>query len=391
MFTDKLRTLRTSIPTSLILGHATVDTYMNLLSGLLPVLTVAYGLSYLLAGILAMIANLSSSLVQPALGRWFDRTNATWIMEAGIVVNCIGMSLIGISPNYVILMALVAITGFGHAAFHPPAYSTVMKLTSSSKGGATGIFLAAGNTGWFVGPILAGGLISLYGLWSTILLLPFGLIVAALTYKTLVIPKETSASITQGGRSATNKRHLSLLATIASLRSVATQSVIAFLPIYLIASGHTLFLSTALTSLWLAVAVLGQICGGYVSDRVGRRVVIAASLLIGSALFCGFLVTSGLLSMILLVFSGAFLYGSWSVIVVMSSEVASGNTGSVAGLMLGFTIGVGGVAAAIFGAVADALGLTTAFYLAIAFPIAGGLLALLLPKQIGEIRAMKQT
>jgi FSR family fosmidomycin resistance protein-like MFS transporter len=112
--------------------------------------------------------------------------------------------------------------------------------------------------------------------------------------------------------------------------------------------------------------------------------------LIGSALFYGFLVTSGLLSMTLLVFSGAFLYASWTVVVVMSSEVASGNVGSVAGLTLGVTVGVGGVAAAIFGAAADALGLTTAFYLAAAFPVAGGLLAFLLPRQIGEIRTVKQ-
>lgn len=383
MFLDKLRTLRTPVPTPLILGHATVDTFMNLLSGLLPVLTVVYGLSYLLAGTLAMISNVASSVVQPVLGRWFDRTQAMWILEAGIVVNCVAMSLVGISPNYLILMVLVAATGFGHAAFHPPAYSAVIKSSTSAKGGVTGVFLAAGNVGWFLGPILAGVLVSVFGLWSTILLLPFGLIIAVLVFKELSIPKEAIASANQQ-RLPTNRRQLGLLATIASFRSVATQSAIAFLPIYLIAKGHTLFVATGLTSLWLGLAVLGQVCGGYISDRVGRRVVIATSLLIGSALFYGFLVTSNLLSMTLLVFSGAFLYASWSVIVVMSSEVAPGNVGAVAGLMLGFTIGIGGVAAAIFGAAADVLGLATAFHLAIAFPVAGGLLAFLLPRQIGK-------
>lgn len=361
---------------------------MNLLSGLLPVLTVVHGLSYLLAGTLAMVANISSSVVQPALGRWFDRTHATWIMEAGMIANCIGMSMVGISPDYLILMMLVAVTGLGHAAFHPPAYSTVMKLSSSSKGGVTGIFLAAGNVGWFVGPILAGVLVSVFGLWSTILLLPAGLIIAVLTSKKLTKPKETIAS-SKKEKLPTNRRHLSLLATIASFRSVATQSAIAFLPLYLVSIGHTLFLATALTSLWLALAVLGQVCGGFISDRIGRRVVIATSLLIGSALFYGFLVVSGFLSLILLVLSGAFLYASWTVIVTMASEIAPGNLGAVAGLMLGFTIGIGGVAAAIFGAAADVLGLTTAFYLAVMFPVAGGILAFLLPGQVADMSAVK--
>jgi len=381
MLNGRVRTLRTPIPRPLILGHATVDTFMNLLSGLLPALTASYGLSYLLAGILAMISNVASSVVQPALGRWFDRTQAMWILHAGIIVNCIGMSLVGISPNYLILMALVATTGFGHAAFHPPAYAAVLKSSVSAKGGVTGIFLAAGNVGWFLGPILAGALVTAIGLWSTILLLPFGLIIAVMVAKELRIPKQAFASA-NAERLPTNRRHLGLLATIASFRSVATQSAIAFLPIYLVAKGQTLFVATGLTSLWLALAVLGQVCGGYISDRVGRRVVIGTSLLIGSALFYGFLVTDGLLSLILMALSGAFLYASWSVIVTMSSEIAPGNLGAVSGLMLGFTIGIGGVAAAIFGAVADVLGLTTTFHLAIAFPVVGGLLAFLLPRRI---------
>jgi MFS family permease len=85
-----------------------------------------------------------------------------------------------------------------------------------------------------------------------------------------------------------------------------------------------------------------------------------------------------------LALSGAVLYGSWSVIVAMASEAAPNTVGTVAGLMLGFSVGVGGLAALGFGGVADAIGLHSAFYVFAGFALLGGLLALILPKQVGE-------
>jgi FSR family fosmidomycin resistance protein-like MFS transporter len=64
----------------------------------------------------------------------------------------------------------------------------------------------------------------------------------------------------------------------------------------------------------------------------------------------------------------------------MSSEAAPDHVGTVSGVMLGFSIGIGGIAALGFGAIADALGLSAAFYISTAFAVAAGLIALFLPK-----------
>ena len=101
------------------------------------------------------------------------------------------------------------------------------------------------------------------------------------------------------------------------------------------------------------------------------------SLLLGAVLFYGFLLTNGFVSLILLALSGAALYASWSVIVVMSSEAAPSNVGAVSGLMLGFYIGIGGVAALGFGAVADILGLSAAFSIFTGFALVAGFLSLI--------------
>lgn len=90
--------------------------------------------------------------------------------------------------------------------------------------------------------------------------------------------------------------------------------------------------------------------------------------------------TEGYVSLLLLAISGVLLYATWSVIVVMSSEAAPGNVWAVSGLILGFSVGIGGLSALGFGAVADILGLHIAFYLFTAFALVGGLLALTLLK-----------
>jgi FSR family fosmidomycin resistance protein-like MFS transporter len=355
--------------------------FANLLSGLLPVLTILFGLSYLLAGVVAMVYNVTSSILQPLLGRWFDRTQTAWLLEAGLVLNCVGMSLVGFSPSYIALLFLIGTAGLGSAAFHPPAFSAVIRSGDSPRGGAMGVFLSGGNTGFFLGPIVAGAIVSGLGVQGMLLLLPVGLLIAMLLLRARIRFRGMGRSTTNQGQPA-DKRLLGLLASITALRSVAIQSVVTFLPLYFVTRGDSLFLATAIASIWLGVGVMGQLAGGFISDRVGRRPVIALSLLAGPMLFYGFLFTNGPMSLLLLAVSGAVLYASWSVIVVMSSEAAPNNVGAVSGFMLGFSIGTGGLAAIGFGAAADVLGLPVAFDLFVGFAFLGGLLALILPTRV---------
>jgi FSR family fosmidomycin resistance protein-like MFS transporter len=371
---------KTGFSPFLVLGHAVNDTSGNLFTGLLPAFTSLFGLSYLLAGLVAMVFNITSSIMQPLFGRWFDRTQAVWLLEVGIAVNCVAMSLTGIAPNYSALLLLVGIAGLGSAAFHPPSFSTVVRSGGPARGRAMGIFLSGGNTGYFLGPLVAGLVVSTLGLPGSLLLLPIGVVTAALLFRIRVGEHHSTPQTTDQTRPA-SMRLVALLATITAFRSIATQSIVTFLPLYFVARGESLLLATSTASLWLGIGVLGQLGGGYLSDRVGRRSVIVASLIAGGLCFYAFLNSSGPISILLLALSGVLLYASWSVIVVMSSEAAPSNVGTVTGFMLGFSVGVGGFGALGFGAAADSLGLDFAFTLTIAFALVGGVIAFLLPRR----------
>lgn len=367
----------------LTIGHAVNDTYGNMLSGLLPVITATFSLSYLLAGVVAMVNNITSSILQPILGRWFDRTQTTWLLEAGLVLNCIGMSFIGLSPSYVILLFLVGTAGLGSAAFHPPAFSSVIKSGTDSKGGTMGLFLSGGNVGFFLGPMAAGLLVSYYGLPGTMLLLPIGLLAALLLLKFRRVKTPRESDEIKTGDPA-NYRVVALLAAITAFRTATSTSISTFLPLYFVTKGDTLILATTIASIWLGVGVLGQLGGGFLSDRIGRRPVIATSLILGSASFYGYLVTSSWMSAVFLIASGILIFANWSVIVTMSSEAAPRHVGTVSGFMLGFSIGIGGIAALGFGAVADLFGLHYALMFFDVFALVGGVFALLLPARISK-------
>ena len=364
----------------LAFGHAVNDLFVYSIYGLLPAFTILFNLSYLLAGLVAMVFNVTSSILQPLVGRWFDRTQAVWLLEGGLALNCVGMALVGVSPNYLILLFLVGTAGLGSAAFHPPGFSAVVKSGETSKGGAMGVFLSAGNVGIFLGPIVGGALVSRFGLSGTLIFLPIGVLAVLLL---LSRGKTVSAKVQGPGsstKSAADKGLIALLAIITGLRSFTIQPAITFLPLFFVATGDSLLLATAIASFWLGAAVLGQLGGGVISDRLGSRPVIVVSLLAGGVLFYGFLITKGILSLFLLGISGAALYANWSVIVVRSTEAAPSNVGAVSGFMLGFFIGIGGLASIVFGGVADMIGLRSTFLLFAVFAVVGGFLALLLPK-----------
>ena len=115
-----------------------------------------------------------------------------------------------------------------------------------------GVFLSGGNTGFFLGPLVAGLIVSTLGLPGSLLLLPIGVVTAALLFRIRVGDHHGPPSTTDQTRPP-NKRLIALLATITAFRSIAIQSVVTFLPLYFVAKGDPLLIATSIASLWLGI------------------------------------------------------------------------------------------------------------------------------------------
>ena len=61
------------------LGHLMVDLNTGALPALLPYLKNTFALSYTMTSMLVLVANVSSSLVQPVFGYLSDRSTKAWL------------------------------------------------------------------------------------------------------------------------------------------------------------------------------------------------------------------------------------------------------------------------------------------------------------------------
>lgn len=364
----------------LSLAHMLNDMYSNYLPQMLPFLVAATALSATRAAILVSAFTISSSLIQPLFGYFLDRQGKRWLVHVGTLWMAIMLSLTGLVTNYLLLVLLAALAGLGTAAFHPQASTMITVVSGDRKAVLLSTFIAFGNIGFALSPLLLVPLFQVYGLGATVYTVIPGILVALLLFffapKNNVLGGKTP-SLSEVMQSLKNARtELLAITSVIAIRSLAYTGLLTILPLYFqarnlssIAAGHLVFIM-------LFSGAIGGILGGYLSDRYGRKLLIVSSLILATPLFYGFLYTQGPLSSVFLALAGASLLSSFSVTVVAAQEAIPNNKSLAAGLTMGFAGGVGGLMVILIGRIGDFYGLSTAISVLFFLPLAAGLLAL---------------
>jgi len=143
------------------------------------------------------------------------------------------------------------------------------------------------------------------------------------------------------------------------------------------ASAHTAQLCLFV---FLGAVAAGTFAGGPIGDRIGRRRVILASI-VGVLPFTLALPHMDFAWTVLMTIPiGLLLASAFPAIVVFAQETMPNQIGMISGLFFGLAFGVGGLAAALLGVLADRTSIQLVYQLC-AFLPAMGLLALLLPEE----------
>jgi FSR family fosmidomycin resistance protein-like MFS transporter len=131
---------------------------------------------------------------------------------------------------------------------------------------------------------------------------------------------------------------------------------------------------------FLGAVAAGTFAGGPIGDRIGRRRVILASI-VGVLPFTLALPHMDFAWTVLMTIPiGLLLASAFPAIVVFAQETMPHRIGMISGLFFGLAFGVGGLAAALLGVLADHTSIQLVYQLC-AFLPAMGLLALLLPEE----------
>jgi MFS transporter, FSR family, fosmidomycin resistance protein len=362
-------------------GHLATDFANGALPALLPFLKDRFSLSYTAVGGLILASQASSSLIQPLFGLWSDRRGAMWLLPAGIALAGIGIALAADAPSYWLVVLLVLVSGVGVAAFHPEGSKFAGFVSGRRRASGMAWFSIGGNLGYALGPVATTAVVASLDLRGGLLLaVPSIVVAAAIVLSSPYLrgfAPEPSAARARAGED--DPSAMKLLLGVIALRSVAWFGLITFVPLWEVSLGHSKSHGNHLLALMLFAGGVGTLVLGPLADRVGRRPVLVGSVVATGPLMLVFVLVGGVPGAAALALVGACVVGTFGVTMVMGQEYMPRHVGTASGLVIGLSVGLGGVAALALGWVADATSLRTALFVAAAAPMLAIVLAALLP------------
>ncbi len=364
-------------------GHAAVDFAGGALPALIPFLKTEFDLSYTLVAVLVLASALSGSIVQPLFGLWSDRRGAIWLLPTGVAIGGAGMAIAAASPAYWAAVLFVAVSGLGTAAYHPEGSKFAAYVSGRRRASGMSLFSVGGNVGYGLGAFTTGPLVAALGLHGGLLIaVPCAVVaVALLAFRRHLlgfVPEREQRSRTVGGD---DHRALRLLLTVITFRSLAWYGLLTFVPLWEVSLGHSASFGSFVLGMMLLTGGVGTLAAGPIADRIGTRAVLLAANLAAGPLMLVFVLVGGLPGILALTLVGVAVIGTFGITMVMAQQYLPSRIGMASGLSIGFSIGLGGIAAVFLGAVADSIDLRTALYISCAAPVAAFLLTLLLPRE----------
>ncbi len=375
-------------------GHMVVDIYQGALPAILPFLKTNLGLSYTLAGVILIVSNITSSIIQPIFGFLSDKKEKAFLLPLGVFLAGTGFCLVPLTSSFGVVLCLVAVSGAGIACYHPEGFKTARFFTGDKMATGMSVFLVGGNAGFALGPIVALSLINYKGFssltWMVLPSLMFLVAIILLLKKVAVKDgQKGAASAAPAKPSKQAYRSFFTILCIIVMRTWTHTGLMAYIPFYYInyLHGDPVF-AGKLVSLFMMGGAIGTLAGSPLADRWGHRFWLRFSLLTSAMLLPLLFVVQGIGLFFLVVVLGIILISSFSVTVVMGQNLFPNNLGVASGLVAGFAIGAGGIGVTLLGVIADRYGVPFALQCIQVLPIAGFLVSLLLRYPVKEERVL---
>lgn len=376
-------------------AHLCNDINSGALPALLPFFVTYRGMDYTDIGGLLFAGSFLASVIQPAFGFLADRASRQWFMGLGIMMCGVFLGLTGLMSSYWAIFASVTVMGIGSSIFHPEAARLVNRISGSHKGQGMSIFSVGGNAGFGLGPLLAVGLVYLFGLEGTLFFAAVGIgmgtmmLIWAPRIRRMAESKdpktensESKKEQTAESRSENDWGSFAKLTAVIIMRSVVSAGVRGFLPMFciqiLLVSHAT---GTATLSVLSVLGIISTLIGGRVADKIGyARTLKLGCLLLVPVIFL--LVYCHMISAIylLLIPLSLAVQGTYAAFVVLGQSYLGRNIGFASGITMGLSFSAGGCLVPVLGNFADNYGLENAMWILVGISAALALCAQFLPE-----------
>jgi MFS family permease len=317
-------------------------------------LTAEFGWSRAaLAGVFSLYAG-TYSFTGLIAGRLTDRWGPQRVVALGALLLGLGLGASGSVRSLAPLYATYFVAGLGMSTAYVPCSSTAVRWFVARRGFAVGLVMAGAGVGVLVCPRLVAWLIARVGWRAAYLTLGTTLALALAALSRLLVRDPAARGLRPysgapgdwapepGGQSWPVRRalrHPSFLA-LAGVYT-ATWIPVFLTPVHLVPLAQDLGLSAAAGATALSILGAGSLAGrltmGAVSDRIGRRAALAASLGLQALAFVGLVLASGAAGLFLTSGVYGFAYGAVTALMpaIIGDFFGPAHSGSLVGLIFG--------------------------------------------------------
>lgn len=364
------------------ISHFLNDMIQSIIPSIYPILKDKFGFSFAQIGIITLIFQMTSSILQPFTGLYADKHPRPYALSIGMCFTLVGLLVLAFAENYLLILLSVSVVGLGSSIFHPTASRVAQLASGGKKSLAQSIFQVGGNGGSALGPLLAAAIILPFGQHSISFFALAALLAAIIMirlgswYKARMAYATKHPQKTVGINTNISKRAkygaLAILIMLVFSKYFYTSCITSYFTFFLIDKfGISVGASQLCLFVFLAAFAIGTVAGGLLGDKFGRKYVIWFSIL-GSAPFALIMPYANFAWTTVCTFlSGLIIASAFSSIVVYATDLMPDKVGLIAGIFFGLMFGLGGLGSAFFGWLADKTSIEFIFQVSSYLPLLG--------------------
>ena len=349
---------------TIVSGHFVHDTYAAFLPMLLAELQTRLSLSLTMVGFLTMLSQLPAML-NPFIGYLADKISVRYFVIFAPAVTATVISLLGNAPNQSAIILLLLVMGLSSASFHAPAPAMIARISGKNVGRGMSFFMAGGELGRTLGPLIVVAAIGMWGFDGIYRLMVIGWGASLLLFWRLHSVSSKSAQQKTDNPGQALPRYMAFflpLAWILIPRAFLATSITRFLPILMKGEGSSLAFAGISLSILEGAGVVGALVSGPISDRLGRKPALIASMVGATALTIVFLLVKGWLLIPVLILLGFVSLSSQPILLALVQDHHPLNRATANGLFMFLSFLGMSLSSLLVGMAGDAWGLRTTFF-----------------------------
>jgi FSR family fosmidomycin resistance protein-like MFS transporter len=345
-----------------VTAHFANDFFLSFFAPILPVLITQMGLLKVQAGILNLGLELTA-LSMPLIGKIADKRDIRKYMLLTPAITAVCMSSLGIINSFPILFLVLFIGGVSIYFYHAIGPADIADVKDHAIGSLMAVWNIAGQVAFMIGPLIVTWVITQYSIrampWLAFIGLVFSVILVVLRRNSPLKSKEKAGSYqtdSVGTRLAGKRsilRQFIPIIGIILLISLSRSAAYAYLPVYIVEKGGSLWMSGLAISLYFGAGIPGNYLGGALHDRIGARFVAAIALVGFALFFTASIFTNSLIQLFLISLMGLFSFMLMPSIMAMLVENNPSDRSLTNGLFLGLSYGLIALAGVLAGFLLD--------------------------------------